>query len=262
MPLQPHEKSKGIVFFVGLCFLEKVQGATRLGATRLRASEREICLWEGLWEDFWKPLKKLWKPLKSSKNLWKPLKLLKNYNNLWKNSENLPLRDPLREPLRGRFALGPVAPIVLPLNLSPSFPNAHELWLQVHGSFLKELFTRASYKCNCISTREGGNLLAQAGFGYPIALYPIASSNCIRSFMCRTPIALYPPNLDGQNRQSPIASVQRTRSTLASHSAVARGTNVKRMNANRAIPIAAQRMQGVWGLISVFRGGDMTANAR
>ena len=39
--------------------------------------------------------------------------------------------------------------------------------------------------------------------------------------------------LDGQNRQSPIASVQRTRSTLASHSAVPRGTNVKRMNANR-----------------------------
>ena len=47
--------------------------------------------------------------------------------------------------------------------------------------------------------------------------------------------------LDGQNRQSPIASVQRTRSTLASHSAVPRGTNVKRMNANRAIRIAAQR---------------------
>ena len=43
------------------------------------------------------------------------------------------------------------------------------------------------------------------------------------------------PNLDGQNRQSPIASVQRTQSTLASHSAVPRGTNVKRVNANRAI---------------------------
>ena len=35
-------------------------------------------------------------------------------------------------------------------------------------------------------------------------------------------------SLDGQNCQSPIASVQRTRSTLASHSAVPRGTNVKR----------------------------------
>ena len=40
--------------------LEKVQGATRLGETGLRASEREICLWEGLSEDLWKPLKNLW----------------------------------------------------------------------------------------------------------------------------------------------------------------------------------------------------------
>ena len=38
------------------------------------------------------------------------------------------------------------------------------------------------------------------------------------------------PDLDGPNRQSPIASVQRTRSTLASQSAVPLGTNVKRMN--------------------------------
>ena len=49
--------------------------------------------------------------------------------------------------------------------------------------------------------------------------------------------------LDGPNRQSPIASVQRTRSTLGSHSAVPRGTNVKGMNANRAIRIAAPRTQ-------------------
>ena len=39
-------------------------------------------------------------------------------------------------------------------------------------------------------------------------------------------------------------------------------TNVKRMNANRAIRIAAQRTQGLWGLISVFLEGDMTANER
>ena len=51
--------------------------------------------------------------------------------------------------------------------------------------------------------------------------------------------------LDGQNRQSPIASVQRTRSTLAGHSAVPRRANVTRMNANRAIQIAAQRTQGL-----------------
>ena len=37
--------------------------------------------------------------------------------------------------------------------------------------------------------------------------------------------------LDGQNLQSPIASVQRTRSTLARHSAIPRGTTS--MNANR-----------------------------
>ena len=41
--------------------------------------------------------------------------------------------------------------------------------------------------------------------------------------------------LDGQNRQSPIASVQRTQSTLASHSAVPRGTPTTPTNANRAI---------------------------
>ena len=44
------------------------------------------------------------------------------------------------------------------------------------------------------------------------------------------------------NRQS--LAVQRTRSTLASHSAVPRGTNVKRMNANRAIRIAAHNERG------------------
>ena len=47
-------------------------------------------------------------------------------------------------------------------------------------------------------------------------------------------------DLDGQNRQSPIASVQRTRSTLAGHAADPCGTNVKRMNGNGAIRIAAQ----------------------
>ena len=42
-----------------------------------------------------------------------------------------------------------------------------------------------------------------------------------------------------------ITSVQRTRSNLASHSAVPCGTNVKRTNANRAIPIATQQTQGL-----------------
>ena len=53
------------------------------------------------------------------------------------------------------------------------------------------------------------------------------------------------PCLEGQNRQLPIASVQRTRSTLAGHSAIPRGTDVARMNTNRAIQIAAQRTQGL-----------------
>ena len=60
----------------------------------------------------------------------------------------------------------------------------------------------------------------------------------------------------GQNRQSPIASVRRTRSTLASHSTVPRRTNDTRMNANCAIRfgIAAQRTQGLRAPISVFWG--------
>ena len=85
----------------------------------------------------------------------------------------------------------------------------------------------------------------------------LSSSAARKSALISGPRTYFGPifsflTLDGQNRQSPIASVQRTRSTLASHSAVPRGTNVKRMNANRAIRIAAQRTQGLRGLISVF----------
>ena len=69
-------------------------------------------------------------------------------------------------------------------------------------------------------------------------------------------------SLDGPNRQSPIASVQRTRSTLAGHSAGPRGTNTTPTNANRAIRIAVQRTQGLRGPNSVLLGGDMTANER
>ena len=72
-----------------------------------------------------------------------------------------------------------------------------------------------------------------------------------------------PGSLDGPNRQSPIASVQRTRSTLAGHSADPRETNTTPTNANRAIRIAIQRTQGLRGPHSVFwGGGDMTANER
>ena len=56
--------------------------------------EGNLPLWEGLWEDLWRPLKKLWKPLK--------------------NSENLPLRDPLR----GRFPSQRLS-VLLPLSCCP-----------------------------------------------------------------------------------------------------------------------------------------------
>ena len=68
--------------------------------------------------------------------------------------------------------------------------------------------------------------------------------SCNRTLLTRV-LRRFFKGLDGQNRQSPIASVQRMRSTLASHSAVPHGANVKRMNANRAIRIAAQRTQGL-----------------
>ena len=61
--------------------------------------------------------------------------------------------------------------------------------------------------------------------------------------------------LDGQNRQSPIASVQRMQPTLASHAAVPRGTNTTPTNTNRAIRIAAQRTKGLRGPNSVFFRG-------
>ena len=45
----------------------------------------------------------------------------------------------------------------------------------------------------------------------------------------KNPFCQNPTLIDGQNRQSPIA----TRSTLADHSAVPRGTNVERVNDER-----------------------------
>ena len=68
-----------------------------------RNSERKMALWE--------VSKNLWKPLKTSKNLWKPLK----------TSENLPLRNPLRDPLRGRFPSQNLS-VLLPLIVCPLTP--------------------------------------------------------------------------------------------------------------------------------------------
>ena len=75
--------------------LEKVQGATRLGATGLRASERKSAserVSERTSENLSKISETSEKSLKTSENLSKSLK-------------TLPLRGPLRDPLRGRFPL-------------------------------------------------------------------------------------------------------------------------------------------------------------
>ena len=102
--------------------LEKVQGATGLGATGLRASERKSAservsertsenlskISENL-ENLWKPLE----PLKTSKNLSKPLK------NLWKPSLSETVSETLSEADFLSVALSPVAPILLPVKLSP-----------------------------------------------------------------------------------------------------------------------------------------------
>ena len=51
-------------------------------------------------------------------------------------------------------------------------------------------------------------------------------------------------SLDGQNRQSPAFS-ERGQLSQAGFNAVPHGTNVKRVNANRAMRIAAQQTQGL-----------------
>ena len=68
--------------------------------------------------------------------------------------------------------------------------------------------------------------------------------------------------LDGPKRQSPTASVQQTQSTLASHSAIPRGTNTTPTNSNRAIRIALQRTQGLGGPNSVFLGAIFPSELR
>ena len=83
-----------------------------------------------------------------------------------------------------------------------------------------------------------------------------------RSILHASGSRISPYTLEGPNRQSPIASVQRTLSTLADHSASSRGTNTTPTNANHAIRIAVQRMQGLRGPNSVFLGVEMTANER
>ena len=67
-------------------------------------------------ENLWKVSKNLWKSLKTSENPWKPLKTSKD---LWKSPlKTLPLRGPLRDPLRGRFPSQRLS-VLLPLFCCP-----------------------------------------------------------------------------------------------------------------------------------------------
>ena len=83
------------------------------GATGLRGSEREICLWEGLWDDLWKPSKKTL-PLKKLRKPYKSWKTLKKTS---KNPAEKPWK-PSSDPLRGRFASQRLS-VLLPLFICP-----------------------------------------------------------------------------------------------------------------------------------------------
>ena len=76
----------------------------------------------------------------------------------------------------------------------------------------------------------------------------------LRKYRAIWGIAAIVSHLGGPDHQSPIASVQRTRSTLAGHSAGPRRTNTTPTNANRTMRIAAQRTQGLRGPNLVFLG--------
>ena len=94
------------------CFpWRQFKGQTRLGVTGLRASDSEPLRGKSASErvsseDLWKPLKDLWKPLKTSEDLWKP--------SLSETQRQISLSE----------ALGPVAPIHLPLELSLPKPHS------------------------------------------------------------------------------------------------------------------------------------------
>ena len=86
------------------------------------------------------------------------------------------------------------------------------------------------------------------GLSEPVMEFPAVLGAFLIESSCEVPDKdLHFPNVPCTLRwaKSPIASVQRTRSTLANHSAIPCGTNVKRMDANRAIRIAAQQTRGL-----------------
>ena len=71
-----------------------------------------------------------------------------------------------------------------------------------------------SWSSSTDHSQLGGERCLRSGLGEPTSIFLGGGS---WSYRCRE------RGLDGQNRQSPIASVQRTRSTHASHSAILRG---------------------------------------
>ena len=108
-----------------------------------------------------------------------------------------------------------------------------------------------------LQSLRGSALLRYFGSfaGLEIALF----CALLRSFAC----FCERPRLERPRLGTPeIASVQRTLSTVAGHSAGPLGTNTTPTYANRAIRIAMQRRQGLRGPNSVFLGGAMTANER
>ena len=96
--------------------VEEAQGATRLGATRLRVSERKSAS-ERVSErtsetskNLWKPLNKLWKPLKTSEN---PLKTSQNLSRI---SENPPSQRPSQRQISSQRLSVPLPLFCCPLN--------------------------------------------------------------------------------------------------------------------------------------------------
>ena len=73
---------------------------------------------------------------------------------------------------------------------------------------------------------RGGALGEGFGLKFKPETLSLSDGGVVTAKQLVKPIKNQVQTLDGQNRQSPIASVQRTRSTLASHSAIRRGTNV------------------------------------
>ena len=113
-----------VVFFAGV-----LRGNTMRGNTT-RNSGRKMALWEGLWEGFWQ----------TSENLWKPLK----------TSETFPLRNPLRDPLRGRFPSQNLS-VLLPLIVLLLETSASVFW-----SVQRAVLTRGSKRTDgvfCWATR-------------------------------------------------------------------------------------------------------------